>query len=66
MREVTEKLTDLQASSIGDSELEAFQKAAEQWAVFALRNFVGDHLTKALDVSKAMALYVAYQAELRK
>lgn len=66
MQEVTKAVTELQNSAVGDGELEAFQKASEEWAIFALRNFVGEHLSKALDVSKAMALYCAYQAELRK
>jgi len=66
MHEVTKALTDVQASSVGESELALFQTAAEKWAVFALRNFTGEHVAKALDVSRAMAEYVTFQESLRK
>lgn len=66
MQEITKAVNELQDSSVGDCELEGFQNAAERWATFALRNFTGEHLTKALEVSRAMAEYGAFQHELRK
>ena len=66
MNEVTKALEQVRDSSIGTPEVEAFQMAAERWATFALRNFTGDHLVKALDVSRAMAEYAAWHVERRK
>ena len=49
--------TEIQDPSIDGKDL---NEAGIKWASHALRNFVGSHLSKALEISRAIAEYTAW------
>lgn len=48
-----------QGSADYDAGVRALQTAAEEWAVYSLRTFRGDHLTAALGIATAISQFAA-------